>query len=152
MKLLEETVTIETAKELSKNNLYIATAKHINKNIIKLLNNKNEIVCVALISLIHQYNSKETLENFLESLKAYNLRHYEKYVEDVLPLINKCVYINYIESVEKNKGYATLVVNYLKSTYKKLWLYSILSAEYYWIKQGFENLGEDCIYGYGVYK
>ena len=118
------------------------------------LKNKNVIVAydeekIISIAFYHKPTLKELtsyIEEYGESFKSYcdeeKTCDYNDWKEYILDRCKGKIYLDYIESLEKNKGGAKEIINYLEKKFNDIWLYSLCESEEFYDHLKWQSLGE----------
>ena len=118
------------------------------------LKDKNVIVAyeeekIISIAFYHKPTLKE-LESYIveygECFKSYcdeeNICDYNDWKEYVLNRCKEKIYLDYIESLEKNKGGAKAIIDYMEKKFNDIWLYSLCESEEFYDHMKWQSLGE----------
>lgn len=88
----------------------------------------------------------EMIEEYGDSLKSYSneekISDYDDWKEYVYNRVKDSIYLDYIESINKNKGGARKIIEYLENKFKNIWLYSLFESEEFYQYLGWQDLGE----------
>lgn len=141
MKIIEDVITdkiVEQYKELniiSKNN----SKNYIGQKTIQIIDDEQIVsVCIFLT----EYKFEEIFRDTFDCLYDYCVNEYKIQRDKLQPILNNCIYLDWIISIQGKRGYSTHIINYLKEKYQNIWLYSLIDAEEFWVKQGFKDLGD----------
>lgn len=130
MKIVERPVTNEVIEEF-RHYLFIGNSEVDinNKNFIKVLDNHDNIITIAMISL----PSRENVTDIIKKNINYLLEDEDtEEINNIHELMDDRVYLDVIYSFNKNKGGAKELVKYLENKYNYLWIYAFVEAEEFW--------------------
>jgi hypothetical protein len=117
---------------------------YINKKIILVTDEDNNINSIAFIRYNSEFNIAEDLKSDLNyDNKITADKNYLQ--EKVINKLDNGITLDAVESVVTGLNAGTKIVNYLKNKYNSILLYALEEATTYWNKQSFNNI-EDCYY------
>ena len=107
-----------------------------NSFIIKVKDENNKLISVAVCSILTNSELEKELEKLAINFKLYseecNNNEYEDWKAEFINKLENSIYLEYITSIERNIGGAKFIIDYIKKNYNKFWLYSAFEAEEYW--------------------
>ncbi|NRU52456.1 hypothetical protein [Clostridium beijerinckii] len=130
MRIIEKLVTddiINTYKE--ELFLFGETKEDLkDKHIIKMLNDNNELVSIAMYSHLEA-----------EEIELYLNEDQKNTIEDV---ISQGIYLDAITSLKRGYNACKDIINYLLEKSKIIWCYSHIQAVEFWKRLGWYDCGE----------
>lgn len=130
MEIIEYPVTNEIIEEFRK---YLFIGKDTidieNKNFIKVFDDSNNLITIALITL----PNGKTVSNIIKKDLFYLIDDNDlTEINNLHEQLDNRVYLDAIYSINKNKGGAKELLKYLENKYNALWIYSLFEAEEFW--------------------
>lgn len=125
---------------------------HSNTSYFRLKYN-NKTVVLARVSRLDGSDLEKEFEGLTLPLKDYcnagldSSLNYNSIRDSFVDNYSCSLYIEYIVSFDIGKGFAKYLVNYLKSKYNRIWLYTLDDTIDFWISMGFESFADN-IYAY----
>jgi hypothetical protein len=130
MRIIEEPVTKEII-DTYKNELFLLneTEEELkDKHVIKILNDDNELVSIAMYSHLEK-----------EEIELYLNEDQKNTIEDI---ISQGIYLDAITSFKRGYHACRDIINYLLEKSRIIWCYSHVQAVEFWTRLGWINTGE----------
>lgn len=102
--------------------------------VLKLFNNNNELVTIAVVDQPNEENYKSLVEEYL----GYDD---EETVNEYYSMIQNKVYLTGIKSLITGQNGSDKILEYVKTKYNGFWFECARGTEDFWSTKGFEDIG-----------
>lgn len=94
---------------------------------------------IASIAFIHPIEKEQYIKEYGNIIPYYDFVWIRDNIIDKVK--NNGIWLGVLESLIKDKGYGTEILNTLKNEYDFMIVFADGGADYYWLKQGFKGIG-----------
>lgn len=132
MKIIEESITDEIINTYKQELFLLTETKEElkDKRVIKILNDNNELVSIAMYSHLNT-----------EEIELYLNENQKKTIEDI---VSQGIYLDAITSLKRGHNACKDIINYLLEKSKIIWCYSHVQAIEFWRdKMNWTDTGEN---------
>jgi hypothetical protein len=140
MRIIESDLENKDIEEF-RHHLFIGNSKVEinNKHFIKVLDDKENIITIAIITL----PSKENVSDIINKNMYYLIEDNDTTeINNLHEMMDDRVYLDAIYSFSESNGGAKELVKYLENKYNYIWIYAFVEAEEFWEHLGWKEIIE----------